>query len=194
MTTIIVLVNFPMNLVGTLLGYKSEPISTPTKTSRVPRTPPEGLPWFLNLSLMSVVSGCVPVFVIGFEIYQILYCIRGTAYIYLIYWSFYFGFIVFAVVIAELAVMQTYLVICYEEYRWWWRSWLLGASTGVVSFLLFLNYFLLAMKADQLATFVVYTVYCALFSAALGLMSGSIALLSSFVFNLKIFESARRDE
>jgi hypothetical protein len=69
MTIILLMVNFPLNGLGTLLGYKREPISTPTRISRVPRDPPESLPWFLNFSLMGLISGCIPVFVIGFEIY-----------------------------------------------------------------------------------------------------------------------------
>jgi len=57
------------------------------------------------------------------------------------------GFLVFFVVVAEISIMQTYLLICYEEYRWWWRCWLLGASTGFFSMLLLVNFFLLGLKA-----------------------------------------------
>jgi transmembrane 9 superfamily member 2/4 len=188
------LINLPMTFIGTVAGYKWTPFSLPTKISRVPRNPPEGLPWFLNFNLMSVISGCVPIFVIGFEIYQILYCIRGSAYIYLVYWSFYFGTIVYAIVVAQVSIMQTYLLLCYEEYRWWWRCWLLGASTGFVAFLVLANYFLLKMNATQYTSIIVYSLYCALCSLALGLMSGSIALLASFLFNLAIFRRAKREE
>jgi hypothetical protein len=97
-TLLIVVVNLPMNFIGVIAGYKMKKMKTPTKISRVPRDLPEGLPWFLNFNLMSVISGVVPVFVIAFEIYQIMGCIRGSSYIYLIYWSFYVGFIVFLIV------------------------------------------------------------------------------------------------
>ena len=62
-------VNVPMNFIGTVAGYKWTPIELPSKISRVPRQVPGGLPWFLNFNLMAVISGCVPIFVIGFEIY-----------------------------------------------------------------------------------------------------------------------------
>jgi transmembrane 9 superfamily protein 2/4 len=182
-----VVVNLPMNFIGVIAGYKMKKMKTPTKISRVPRDLPEGLPWFLNFNLMSVISGVVPVFVIAFEIYQIMGCIRGSSYIYLIYWSFYVGFLVFLIVVAEISIMQTYLLICYEEYRWWWRCWLLGASTGFFSMFLLVNYFLLGLKATQFTTVIVYAVFCAIFSLSLSLMSGSIALLASLVFNLRIF-------
>jgi transmembrane 9 superfamily protein 2/4 len=186
-TLLIVVVNLPMNFIGVIAGYKMKKMKTPTKISRVPRDLPEGLPWFLNFNLMSVISGVVPVFVIAFEIYQIMGCIRGSSYIYLIYWSFYVGFIVFLIVVAEISIMQTYLLICYEEYRWWWRCWLLGASTGFFSMLFLVNYFLLGLKATQFTTVIVYAVFCAIFSLSLSLMSGSIALMASLVFNLRIF-------
>jgi transmembrane 9 superfamily protein 2/4 len=183
-----------MNFIGIVCGYKMARIKTPTKISRVPREVPEGLPWFLNFNLMSVISGVVPVLVIAFEIYQIIGCIRGSSFIYLVYWSFYVGFLVFIVVVAEISIMQTYLLICYEEYRWWWRCWLLGASTGFFAMLMLVNYFLLALKATQFTTIIVYGVFCAIFSISLSLISGSIALLASLTFNLTIFKNAKREE
>lgn len=69
LTALIMLINVPMNFVGTVFGYKWTRIKTPTKISRVPRDLPEGLPWFLNFNLQSVISGVVPVLVIAFEIY-----------------------------------------------------------------------------------------------------------------------------
>lgn len=64
---------------------------------------------------------------------------------------------------------------------------MLGASTGFFSMLLLVNYFLLGLKATQFTTVIVYAVFCAIFSLSLSLMSGSIALLASLVFNLRIF-------
>ena len=188
-----IVVNLPVTFIGTFAGYKMAPIKTATKTSRVPRDAPEGLPWFLNFNLMSLISGFIPVIVIGFELYQILYCIRGTTYIYLLYWSFYVGFLVFLIVVAQLSIMQTYLLLCYEEYRWWWRCWWLGSSPGLIAFGVLLNYFVLAFKATQMTTVVVYLVFTALFCLALGFMSGAVALLSSFMFNLAIFRRAKSE-
>jgi len=90
---------------------------------------------------MTLVSGCLPVAVIGFELYQIMYCIRGSQYIYLLYWSFYLGFLIFVVVVGQMSIMQTYLLLCYEDYRWWWRCWALGSSPGLVACLVVLAYF-----------------------------------------------------
>jgi transmembrane 9 superfamily protein 2/4 len=143
LTALFIAINLPANFIGTVFGYKMAPIETPTKQSRMPREPPKGLPWFLNFHLMSIISGCVPIFVIGFELYQILVCIKGSTYIYLLYWSFYVGFIVFLVVVAQISIMQQYLLMCYEEYRWWWRCWALGAAPGVFGFLVVGNYCLL---------------------------------------------------
>lgn len=65
-------VHVPLTFFGTFLGYKWSRIQTPTKTSRVPRDLPESLPWFMQLKVMAVVGGVIPVLVIGFELYQIL--------------------------------------------------------------------------------------------------------------------------
>lgn len=187
-------VNFPMTFIGIYAGYRCKPIEPPTRINRVPRSAPVGLPWFLDFNLMWSISGLVPIFVIGFELYQILSCIRGSSYIHLMYWSFYLGFFVFIVVVAQISIAQTYLLMCYEDYQWWWRSWLLGSSTSVVTFLLLTNYLALAMKVTQLTTLVVYAVFIVILSSSIGLMSGSIALMASFLFNLAIFKRARRAE
>jgi transmembrane 9 superfamily member 2/4 len=89
--------------------------------------------------------------------------------------------------------MHTYLLLCYEEFRWWWRCWVLGSSPGLIAFIVLMNYFVLTMKATQLTTVVVYSVLTALFCLALGLMSGAVALASSFMFNLTIFKRIKQD-
>lgn len=138
-TLVLILINVPFNFIGCFFGYKMQAINIPNKISRVPREPPNGLPWFLNFNFMSFISGIIPVLVIAFEMYQIWSCIKGSSYIYLVYWSFYISCIIFLIVVSQLSIMQTYLLICYEEYRWWWRCWALGASTGVFSLILFIN-------------------------------------------------------
>jgi hypothetical protein len=69
----------------------------------------------------------------------------------------------------------------------------MGASTGLVTFMVLANYFLLALKTDEISTLIAYGVVCGLFSTALGLMSGAIALLASFKFNLTIFRKENED-
>ena len=46
------------------------------------------------------------------------------------------AFILYIVIVAEVAVVQTYIQLCREDYRWWWRSFYVGASSGIYLFLL----------------------------------------------------------
>jgi transmembrane 9 superfamily protein 2/4 len=35
------------------------------------------------------------------------------------------------VIIAEISIVLTYVFLCAEDYRWWWRSILSGGSTAL---------------------------------------------------------------
>ena len=37
----------------------------------------------------------------------------------------------FLILTAEIAVVCTYLMLCFENYHWWWRSFALGASPAI---------------------------------------------------------------
>jgi hypothetical protein len=60
-------VNVPLNMTGCFFGYKTQPISVPTKPSRIPKESTKSLPWWLNFHLQAILSGFVPVLLIAFE-------------------------------------------------------------------------------------------------------------------------------
>ena len=41
------------------------------------------------------------------------------------------NFILQLVIISLLAILQTYMQLCYQHYEWWWRSFTVGASGAV---------------------------------------------------------------
>lgn len=194
MMTFFIAVNIPSNFLGCFFGYKMKTITIPTKVNRVARDPPADLPWFLKRRVMAFLSGMLPVFVICFELSQIWQCIKGSGYITIVYWSFYVAFVIFTIVVAQISVMSTYLLICYEDYRWWWRCWALGASTGFFLFCLLVNYFILALKVSSITTLIVYGIFAGLFSLSMSLMTGSIALLASFIFNVEIYKKIKHSD
>jgi len=120
-------------------------------------------------------------------------CISGAQYITLVYWSFYVSAIMFVAVVVQISIMQTYLLVCYEEHRWWWRCWALGASTGFFMIMFFINYFILKLKVAHLTTLIVYTVFAGVISLSLSLMTGALALFASFAFNRAIFKKVSID-
>ena len=43
---------------------------------------------------------------------------------------------IYLIIVAEISIVQTYLQLCEEDYRWQWRSFKDGASPAVFLFLL----------------------------------------------------------
>lgn len=44
--------------------------------------------------------------------------------------------LIYLVIVAEISIVQTYLQLCEEDYRWQWRSFKNGASPAVFLFIL----------------------------------------------------------
>ena len=72
------------------------------------------------------------------------------------------------------------MLLCYEEYRWWWRVWTYAASTGFFSFLVMLNYLLWDLQVDTLTTLIIYWVGCSLVCTVVGLMTGAACVTTAF--------------
>ena len=53
--------------------------------------------------------------------------------VYTIYSILFIVFIILLIVTAFITVALTYFQLAVEDHRWWWRSFLCGGSTGLVS-------------------------------------------------------------
>ena len=101
-------------------------------------------------SILCLVVGSIPVAVVFFEINVILDSINGAENIHMISWITYFAICLFLLVAVQLAVTVNYMLLCYEEYRWWWKVWTYSASTGFFTFLVMLNYLLWDLQIDSI--------------------------------------------
>lgn len=90
-----------------------------------------------------------------------------------------FSWLLYLIVVCEVSIVQTYILLCYENYHWWWPSFISGASPALYFFALSLMHIVISGAPNMVAT-LLETIAVTL---SLGLMSGSIAVLVSFKFN-----------
>ncbi|TQE08159.1 hypothetical protein C1H46_006285 [Malus baccata] len=111
-------ISVPLTLLGGFLGTRAEPISYPIRTNQIPREiPARKYPsWLLVLG-----AGTLPFGTLFIELFFIL----SSIWLGRFYYVFGFLFIVLmllVIVCAEVSVVLTYMHLCVEDWRWWWKA------------------------------------------------------------------------
>ena len=170
---------FPLILIGSFLGTKSLPIKAPCKTNPVPSFVPEK-PWYLHYKIMTFITG-----IIAFGTFFIeLNYVMGALWKHQIYFLAVFLWIalsLFIIICGEFAIIVVFWNLCYGDYNWWWKSFLIGASP-VIYFVVFSVYYFFNLQIRRLSAIVVYFGIMGLISAMAMFISGSMAVLITFVF------------
>lgn len=120
-------ISVPLTFVGAYLGFRSEPITMPTRNNAIPRQiPPQK--WYMDRHISMLIGGILPFGAVFVELFFILSSIWQHRFYY------FFGFLSLAFLIllitcAEITLVLCYLHLCAEDYKWWWRSFFTGGST-----------------------------------------------------------------
>lgn len=123
-----VLLSVPLSVGGYFLGMKHGGISYPVRVTQIPRQiPPQ--PWYLQPIPAAILGGILPFSAAFVELFFMLSSLFGNR----AYYAFGFLFLTFSVYLlttATVAVLFTYFILCGEEYRWHWRSFLIGGGSS----------------------------------------------------------------
>ncbi|TYI17728.1 hypothetical protein ES332_A07G045700v1 [Gossypium tomentosum] len=139
----------PLTLLGGYFGAKAHHIEYPVRTNQIPREiPAQKYPsWLLVLG-----AGTLPFGTLFIE----LFFIMSSIWMGRVYYVFGFLFIVLillVVVCAEVSLVLTYMHLCVEDWKWWWKSFFASVmlATGTVGFLSsfwFVHYLFASVKLD----------------------------------------------
>lgn len=180
------LISTPLVFFGSSLGYKQNAIEFPMATSNAPRRiPPQSLSLRLALSVGS--AGILQFGVCFIQFYYIFSSMWASLY----YHSFGFllvAFITLVAVCSETAILFCYLQLHGEDYHWWWRSFIVGGSFGVVTFI-YSFVFNSRIRSSSFSTSVLYFGVMGLLSFGLFLMSGFVGMSACLWFNRRMFAS-----
>ncbi|KAI4341923.1 hypothetical protein MLD38_026592 [Melastoma candidum] len=183
-------ISVPLTLLGGFLGTKAEEIQYPVRTNQIPREiPARKYPsWLLVLG-----AGTLPFGTLFIELFFILSSIWLGRFYYV------FGFLLIVltmliIVCAEVSVVLTYMHLCVEDWRWWWKAFYASGSVSLYVFLYSINY--LVFNLQSLSGFVsamLYLGYSLIMAVAIMLSTGTIGLLTSFYFVHYLFSSVKID-
>ena len=183
-------ISVPLTLVGGYFGAKASHIEYPVRTNQIPReVPPQKYPsWLLVLG-----AGTLPFGTLFIELFFIMSSIwMGRVY-------YVFGFllvvlILLVVVCAEVSLVLTYMHLCVEDWRWWWKSFFSSGSAALYIFLYAINYLVFDLKGlSGPISATLYLGYSLLMVTAIMLVTGTVGFLSSFWFVHYLFSSVKLD-
>ncbi|KAJ8907603.1 hypothetical protein NDN08_007713 [Rhodosorus marinus] len=185
-------VSVPLNVLGAFFGYKMEPVELPTKVNPAHRPIPEYS--FMGPTIYVIASGVIPFGIVFIELKIILDSLWQNNIFYL----FNILFVIFFVLIvtcAEVSVVLAYLLLCREDWRWWWPSFFASGSSGLYVFC-YSVYFIVShggLKGIHFSSTFMFTSYSLLLSVCFTLFTGTLGFFATLVLVRRLYTSVHID-
>ena len=175
---------FPLILLGSFFGFKSTKINIPVSINKIPSVIPEK-PWYLHYRYIIFLTGLVGFCTIFIELNYIM----GALWRHQIYFLgtfLWISFLLFVVVVGEMTVIAVYYNLCYGDYKWWWKSFIIGSSP-VIYFLLYSLIYFFYNKISTLSAMVIYFGIMLMISSMAMLICGSVSVIFCMGFINRIY-------
>ena len=175
---------FPLILLGSFFGFKSTKINIPVSINKIPSIIPEK-PWYLHYRYITFLTGLVGFATIFIELNYIM----GALWRHQIYFLgtfLWISFLLFIVIVGEMTVIAVYYNLCYGDYKWWWKSFIIGGSP-VIYFLLYSLIYFLYNKITTLSAMVIYFGIMLMISSMAMLICGSVSVIFCMGFINRIY-------
>eukprot|EP00823_Brevimastigomonas_motovehiculus_P000252 TRINITY_DN10361_c0_g1_i1.p1 TRINITY_DN10361_c0_g1~~TRINITY_DN10361_c0_g1_i1.p1 ORF type:complete len:632 (+),score=114.93 TRINITY_DN10361_c0_g1_i1:51-1946(+) len=183
---------FPLTIMGAIQARKSHtPLDAPCKTNRVEREIPP-VPWFRSVPVQFFFAGFLPFSSIYIELHYILASVWGHR-VYTLFGILAIVFTLLLIVTICVAIALLYMQLASEDYRWWWRSFFFGASTGLFIFSYAAYFYFYRSDMTGLLQAIFFFGYCGAISYAFSLMLGSVSFFCAFKFVSYLFTTVHVD-
>ena len=181
----------PLILIGTFLGMKSKKVKLPCKVNKIPRKIPEK-PWYLHYRYLACVTGLICFLTILFEFNYIMQAIWKHE-LYFVVPFLWMSYCFFVTVSGEISIIVVFWNLCYGDYNWWWKSFLVGSSPVIYFILYSIYYFFFKMSITRFSAIVIYFGIMGLISTMALFVCGSISVLICLGFILRIYSDIKID-
>ena len=172
---------FPIILIGSFFGYKSNKINAPFEINKIPSIIPEK-PWYLHYRYITFLTGLVGFATIFIELNYIMTALWKHQ-IYFLGIFLWIGFFLFIFVVGEMTILVVYFNLCYGDYKWWWKSFIVGGSP-VIYFVIYSIIYFFYLRLENFSAVIVYFGIMALISCMAMLICGaaSVFFCLGFIF------------
>ena len=181
---------FPLILIGSFFGYKSKRMNVPCDINRIPSTIPEK-PCYLHYKYITFLTGFIGFATIFIEFNYVMSALWRHQ-IYFMATFIWISFLLFVIVVGEMAILVVFLNLCRGDYNWAWKSFIMGSSPVIYIVIYSVLYFFY-LRISRISSMIVYFGMMGLISAIVLFVCGTIAVLFNFVFLKLIYSKIRRD-
>ena len=181
---------FPLILIGSFFGFKSNKIDTPVTINKIPSIIPDK-PWYLHYNYITFLTGFIGFATIFIELNYVM----GTLWRHQIYFLgtfLWIAFLLFIIVVGEMTVLVVYFNLCYGDYNWWWKSFIIGSSP-VIYFIIYSIIYFFYLRISTLSAMFVYFGMMGLISSMTMFICGTVSLFFSLGFINRIYSKIRID-
>jgi len=182
------LIDVPAALIGCCLGYSADKIEVPVKISRVHRSLPTEVPFYAKRRFTLVVGSMLIAACLVCEAYFLMSTLwRHQYYFMYLYLLVCFGLTTYVAMTAS--IVQTYLSLSAGDYRWWWRSYLIGFCGGIHIYVV-CTYLFLQEEGQTFSLELSAMLWSLAMCTLVGLITGNASFAASYFFIKRIYTKA----
>ena len=181
---------FPLILIGSFFGFKSRRMSVPCEINRIPSAIPDK-PCYLHYKYITFVTGFIGFATIFIEFNYVMAALWRHQ-IYFMATFIWISFLLFVIVVGEMAILFVFLNLCRGDYNWAWKSFIMGSSPVIYIVIYSVIYFFY-LRISRISSMIVYFGMMGLISAMVMFICGTIAVFFNFVFLKIIYSKIRKD-
>jgi len=186
------LVTFPLTIVASMRARKAaHKFEAPCKTNHAKRQIPP-VAWYRTAPVQLLIAGFLPFSAIYIELHYIFTSVWGHR-VYTLFGILSLAFIMLLIVTAFITIALTYFQLAVEDWRWWWRSFLSGCSTGVFMYVYAIFYYVYRSEMTGTLQAFYFFGYMLMVSYAFSLMLGAISYYCAQKFVKHIYLSIHID-
>ncbi|XP_043079954.1 transmembrane 9 superfamily member 4 isoform X2 [Puntigrus tetrazona] len=112
------------------------------------------------------------------------------------YYLFGFLFLVFIILVvscSQISIVMVYFQLCAEDYRWWWRTFLVSGGSAFYVLVYAVFYFVNKLDIVEFIPSLLYFGYTTLMVLSFWLLTGTIGFYAAYVFIRKIYAAVKID-
>jgi len=186
------LISVPLSVLGGWRAHRAylDVDAPPMRSNQIARQVPDAQ---LPSDWIVLAAGVFPFGTAFIELYFVMSSLwrHQTYYI--------FGFLLIVLILtlivaAEISVVLTYLFLCFEDYRWWWRSFFAGGATAFFVLVYSVVYVTTGLLGISSAVgLITYVGYMLIVVVGVWLMCGAVSFLASLAFCRLIYSALKSD-
>nr|XP_033770538.1 transmembrane 9 superfamily member 4 isoform X2 [Geotrypetes seraphini] len=184
-------ISLPLVYLGYYFGFRKQPYDNPVRTNQIPRQIPEQR-WYMNRFIGILMAGILPFGAMFIELFFIFSAIWENQFYYLFGFLF-LVFIILVVSCSQISIVMVYFQLCAEDYRWWWRTFLVSGGSAFYVLIYAIFYFVNKLDIVEFIPSLLYFGYTALMVLSFWLLTGTIGFYAAYMFIRKIYAAVKID-